>query len=80
MQNSPQGRKESHHSTFAFLPDLDAGHDHLTILLPCRQPLIPGRVEVFLRREGLINPGLAGLAILEPAVGATDANVEDQVE
>jgi len=66
--------------SIALLPHLDALDDHLAILLPGRVPFVPAVPEIFPFRLAAVHPRLAMLAILEPAVGGTHGNVEDQVE
>ena len=42
--------------------------------------MVAGVPELLLRGGGLVDPGLAVDAVLEPAVGAADGDVEDEVE
>lgn len=62
------------------LPHLDALDHHLAVVLPRRLPRLPAVPEIFLGRGRLIDPRLAGSPILEPTIGTTDGNVEDEVE
>ena len=62
------------------LPNLHLLHHHLARILPRGQPVIPRIPELLPGRGRSIHPRLARLAILEPAVGAADGDVEDEVE
>ena len=64
----------------ALLPHLDALDDHLAVLLPGRVPLAPSVPEIFLFRLAAVDPWLTMLAVLEPTVGGTHTNIEDQIE
>lgn len=62
------------------LPHLDAVDDHAAAILPGGQPLIPRVPEVLLGAGAEVHPRLAAGTVLEPAVGAADGDVEDEVE
>lgn len=62
------------------LPHLDTLDGHLSVLLPCGQPLLAGVPEVTLGSWAGVNPWLALNTVLEPTVGATNSDVEDEVE
>jgi len=64
----------------ALLPHGNTLNLHLSAVLPRRQPLVLGLPEVELGAVTVVNPWLAALAILEPAVGGTDSQVHDEVE
>ena len=64
----------------ALLPHLDLADRHLPATLPCRIPLVTCIPEILLRRRAAVDPGLAGLAVLEPAVRAADGHVEDEIK
>lgn len=62
------------------LPHLHALDTHCSSILPRRQPVILCLPEIELGTGTLVDPGLAALAILEPAVCAADGHVEDEIE
>ena len=50
------------------------------VSLPGRIPLIFSRQEILGRSLRLVHPRLAGRAILEPPVGASNSQIDDEVE
>ena len=68
--------------TLPLLIHLNTLHSHpLTVPYPpSRQPRIPRRPKLQRRRRTLIRPRLVVLAILEIAIGASNRDVQDQVE
>ena len=77
--------KQRHNTTLAalvalLLPNFDALDQQLASLLPSRIPLITSIPELLLSFRIKVDPGLAISPILEPAVRASDSNVQDQVE
>src|SRR5688500_5791338 len=63
----------------ALLPDHDLADLELG-LSPGRQPDVAGVPEVLLGVRRVAEPRLARLGVLEPAVGAADGDVDDEVE
>jgi hypothetical protein len=68
--------------TIALLPHIHAGNLHLASAWcsPRGVPLISRIPEVVLGRETVVRPWLAALAILEPAIGAANGDVQEEVE
>jgi len=68
--------------TITLLPHLNLADFHLasTLGLPCGIPSISRIPEVFLGHWCVVNPWFSTLAVLEPSVGATNSNVEDQIK
>lgn len=63
------------------LPHLYRRDDKLSCLrLPGWIPLILARQEVLGRSLRLVNPWLAGLPILKPAIGTSNSQVDDQIK
>jgi len=63
----------------ALLPDLDTLNLHGG-RGPGGQPGVPGVPEVLLGIDGAVQPGLARLGVLEPAIGAAHGDVKDEEE
>ena len=64
----------------SLLPHLDTLDAELSILFPGRVPFITSFPEIKLRRWAGVDPRLVLETVLEPAIGASDGDVEDQVE
>ena len=66
----------------ALLPHLHFANLHLAsaLLLPRRKPLILGVPKVVFGSETVVGPGLSGFAVLKPAIGASNSNIQDQIE
>ena len=82
IHNPPPESRCDDSATFVtfLLPHLDAVNDHLAIIFPCWIPLISCIPEILLCGRGLINPRLARLTVLEPAVCTPNRNIQNQVE
>ena len=66
--------------SITFLPHLDTFNNHLAVVFPARVPVIALVPEILALCLAAVNPRLALFTILKPAIRATDANVENQVE
>lgn len=62
------------------MPHLDALDNHLALLLPGRVPLLLSVPEVMLGGGRSVDPRLASLSVREPAIGAADSHVHNQIE
>jgi len=62
------------------LPHLDALDLELTTLLPSWVPGVPGIPELERSVGGSVDPRLASDVVLEPTIGTTNSDVEDEVE
>ena len=62
------------------LPYLYAGDNHFAGVLPCWEPRVASIPEVFLRGQRLVNPRFTRSSVFKPTIGATNSNVENEIE